>query len=231
MRMRAVKAVCRGQSVESVAAACGLKVRTLLCWLSEFATGGQKALPTNPVPGRPPKVSGEQTQRIARSVPDASPQQFKLPVGLWTSLLIGKLVERRSGKGFWVASVTRIMKLLGLIGQKPLFYAWQQDLVLVCGWESETYPQIRAEASRAAWSACFADNPGIRFDYHARTTWAPTGQAVLVRATSSRLSMNMISAVSARDGFQRTVHEGTVTAGVVKRFLQRLLVGPSSPSL
>lgn len=40
------------------------------------------------------------------------------------------------------------MKILGFSAQKPLYQAWQQDLVLLRTWETETYPAIRAEAKR-----------------------------------------------------------------------------------
>ena len=48
--------------------------------------------------------------------------------------------------GVSLASVSHIMKLLGLSAQKPLYQAWQQDATLVRAWEAEIYPAIRAEA-------------------------------------------------------------------------------------
>ena len=64
-------------------------------------------------------------------------------------LLIGKVIEHQFGTSLSLASVSRVMKLLGFSAQKPLYQAWQQDPVLVRRWESETYPEIRAEARRA----------------------------------------------------------------------------------
>ena len=91
MRMQAVKAVREGQSVESVAAAYGLNIRTVFRWLSKFATGGQNTLLSKPIPGRPPKVTPEEMRWIARAVRVDSPQQFKFPFSLWTLLLIRQL--------------------------------------------------------------------------------------------------------------------------------------------
>ncbi len=229
MRMQAVKAVREGQKVASVAAAYGLNERTVFRWLAKFASGGQKALHAKPIPGRPPKVSADEMRWIARAVRDECPQQFKFPYGLWTLSLIGKLIERRFGKSLSLASVSRIMKLLGFSAQKPLYEAWQQDPVLVQKWETETYPEIRAEARRVGASIYFADEAGIRSDYHTGTTWAPVGETPVVKVTGRRFSLNMISAVSPRGEFRFMLHEGTVTAKVFKRFLQRLLIGAKRP--
>jgi transposase len=227
--MQAVKAVREGQTVASVAAAYGLNERTVFRWLSRFASGGQNALLAKPVPGRPPKVTPEQMRWIARAVRDDTPQQFKFPCGLWTLSLIGRLIERRFGTSLSLASVSRVMKLLGFSAQKPLYQAWQQDPVLVRRWETETYPEIRAEARRAGASIYFADESGIRSDYHAGTTWAPTGETPVVDLTGRGFSLNMISAVSPRGDFHFMSQEGTVTAAVFKRFLQRLLIGAERP--
>lgn len=53
MRQQAIKAVREGQTAQSVAAAFGVNVRNAFRWLAGFASGGQKALLTKPIPGRP----------------------------------------------------------------------------------------------------------------------------------------------------------------------------------
>jgi transposase len=54
-------------------------------------------------------------------VRDNSPQQFKFEFGLWTLSLIGELIKRQFGKSLSLASVSRVMKLLGFSVQKPLY--------------------------------------------------------------------------------------------------------------
>jgi transposase len=105
----------------------------------------------------------------------------------------------------------------------------QQDATLVRQWEKETYPAIRAEARAAGATIYFADESGIRSDYHTGTTWAPRGQTPVVEVTGRRFSLNMISAVSPRGDFRFMVHEGTVTATVFREFLKRLMIGADKP--
>lgn len=59
------------------------------------------------------------------------------------------------------------MKLLGFTAQKPLYQAWQQGAVLVRTWEQKTFPAIRREAKAAGAMVYFADEAGLRSDYHA----------------------------------------------------------------
>lgn len=229
MRMQAIKAVKGGQTVASVASVMGMNIRTVFNWLSTYADGGQKALQAKPIPGRPPKVTGDEMRWIAQTVKDHTPQQLKFEYGLWTLSLIGELIRRQFGKSLSLASVSRVMRLLGFTPQKPLYQAWQQDAVLVEAWQKDTYPKIRAEARQVGATIYFADESGIRSDYHTGTTWSPCGETPVVTVTGSRFSLNMLSAVSPRGDFRFMVHEGSVNATVFREFLKRLMIGATKP--
>lgn len=150
-------------------------------------------------------------------------------MGPWTLSLIAELIHRQFDKKLSLASVSRVMKLLGFSAQKPLYQAWQQDATLVRQWEMETYPQIRAEARAVGATLYFANESGIRSDYHTGTTWAPRGQTPVVGVTGRRFSLNMISAVSPRGEFRFMVHDGSVNTTVCVEFLKRLMIGATKP--
>ncbi|CAI06416.1 transposase [Aromatoleum aromaticum EbN1] len=229
MRQQAIKAVREGQTVQSVAAAFGVNVRSVFRWLADFAQGGQNALLAKPIPGRPSKVSTEEMRWLAQAVRDHTPLQYKFEFGLWTLSLIRALIIRQFGKALSIATVSRLMKGLGFSAQKPLYQAWQQDAALVRQWEAETYPAIRSEARATGATIYFADESGIRSDYHTGTTWAPRGQTPVVEVTGRRFSLNMISAVSPQGEFRFMLHEGSVTATVFREFLKRLMIGADKP--
>ena len=229
MRQQAIKAVREGQTVSSVAAAFGVNERSVFRWLASFVEGGQNALLAKPISGRPTKLSPEQMAWIARTVRENTPQQLKFEFGLWTLTLIRHLIHRQFGVQLSTATAHRVMKALGFSAQKPLYQAWQQDPVLVQTWETETFPAIAAEARRVGATVYFADESGIRSDYHTGTTWAPQGQTPVVAVTGRRFSLNMLSAISPRGELRFMLHEGTVTARVFIEFLKRLLVGTKGP--
>lgn len=229
MRQQAIKAVREGQTAQSVAAAFGVNVRSVFRWLADFASGGQNALLAKPIPGRPSKVSAQEMRWLAQAVRDYTPLQYEFEFGLWTLSLIRALINRQFGKELSIATVSRLMKVLGFSAQKPLYQAWQQDAALVRQWEAETYPAIRAEARAAGATIYFADESGIRSDYHTGTTWAPRGQTPVVEVTGRRFSLNMISAVSPQGEFRFMLHDGSVTATVFREFLKRLMIGADKP--
>ena len=171
----------------------------------------------------------ENGDHYTQAVKDNTPLQFKFAFGLWTLSLIAALIERQFRKKLSLASVSRIMKLLGFAVQEPLYQAWQQDATLVRTWEAEIYPAIRAEAKAKGATIYFADESGIRSDYHAGTTWAPVGETPVVEVTGRRFSLNMISAVSPRGEFRFMLHDGSVNADVFREFLKRLLIGKTAP--
>lgn len=96
---------------------------------------------------------------------------------------------------------------------------------MVDKWRSEEYPKIAARAKRKKALIFFADESGIRSDYHAGTTWAPKGRTPMVRATGARHAMNMISAVNARGHFRFMTLDGGVNRMVFRDFLKRLIQG------
>jgi len=108
------------------------------------------------------------------------------------------------------------MKLLGFSAQRASYETWQQNPVLVRLWEREIYTEIRAEARQLGATIYFADQSGIRFDYHTGTTWALVGLTPVVSITGRCLSRNMISAVSSQGEFRFVVHQGSAPPEVFK---------------
>ncbi len=229
MRLKAMKALSEGQTVANVAAVLGMNVSTIFRWRADFADGGEDALLAKPIPGRPPKVTDEEMRWIAQAVKDNTPQEFGFAFGLWTLSLIRELIKREFGKSLVLESVRRIMKLLGFSAQKPLYQAWQQDAALVEKWEAETYPTIKEAAHAEGATIYFADEAGIRSDYHTGTTWGRVGETPVAVATGSRFSFNMISAVSPRGDFRFMMYEGSGTAIIFMEFLKRLMIGATKP--
>ena len=125
--------------------------------------------------------------------------------------------------------VGRLLRTLGFSPQRPVFRASQQDPERVRRWREQDYPAIREQAAQVGAVIYFADEAGIRSDYHSGTTWAPVGKTPVVTSTGARHSVNMISAVTPKGRLRFSVFTGSMTAKVFLEFVRRLLHDEPAP--
>ena len=229
IRVRAVQQIENGAHPEEVAAALGMTRSAVYSWLAKYRQGGLGALAARPVPGRPPKLSGEQLRRLYRLVVGADPRQLAFPVALWTREMVRELIRREFGVALSAVSVGRLLRKLGLSPQRPLWRAYQQDPEAVARWKREEFPAVREEAQRAGATIDFADEAGVRSDYQAGTTWAPVGQTPVVRSTGARHPVNLVSAVTAQGKLRFAGYDGTFTSATFIDFCRRLLHDADRP--
>jgi len=229
LRIRAVQQIQAGAHPEAIAEALGLARSTVFAWVAKYRDGGLDALRARPVPGRPPKLSGAQLQRLYTLIVGNDPRQLGFKFALWTRAMVAELIGHQFGVRLSVASVGRLLRTLGLSPQRPLYRAWQQDPEAVRRWKTEEYPAIREQAARVGATICFVDEAGVRSDYHAGTTWAPVGQTPVVQSTGERVGVNLISAVTAKGALRFAAYQGTLTGPVFIDFGRRLLADTPAP--
>jgi transposase len=229
MRIRAVRQIQDGVHPEEVAAALGMTRAAVYGWLAKYREGGLEALKARPVPGRPPRLQGSQLARLYGLVVGNDPRQLQFAFALWTRAMIRELIRREFGVRLSEVSVGRLLRTLGLSPQRPLYRAYQQNPQAVARWKAETYPSIRAQAQQVGATIYFADEAGVRSDYHAGTTWAPVGRTPVVAATGDRFGVNLISAVTARGKLRFAAYDGHLNARVFLDFCRRLLADSPGP--
>src|SRR3954465_5019269 len=174
MRLRAVDAVESGVHPEDVAASLGMGRGTGYGWLAKYRGGGRDALKARPVPGRPPKLSGEQMRRLYTLIAGADPRQLEFGFAFWTRDMVRTLIRREFTVSLSPVSVGRLLRALGLAPQRPLGRAWQADPQAVQRWRDEEFPAIRAQARAEGATIYFGDEAGIRSGYHAGPTSHPS---------------------------------------------------------
>src|SRR3954447_22236584 len=113
MRVRAVAQVRAGAHPEDVAAVLGLHRSTVFGWVATYREGGPDALQARPVPGRPPKLSGEQVRRLYTLIVGHDPRQLEFEFGLWTRQMVRALIRREFGVALSVVSVGRLLRRWG----------------------------------------------------------------------------------------------------------------------
>jgi transposase len=211
-----------GMRAEDIAAALECGRSTVFGWLAAYRNGGKESLKVKVASGRPTKLSPQQEATLYALL-KKSPQQLEFDFGLWTRKMVAELVLRRFDVELSPVSVGRLLRRMGMSPQRPIVRAYEQDPEAVRRWKTEEYPAIRAEAAAQGASVFFADEAGIRSDYHSGTTWAPVGETPVVYGTGNRVSVNMASAVSARGALHFMLFEGSLNAMTFIEFLEKLL--------
>lgn len=229
LRRRGVQAVQNGEPPAAVASVLGVAVSTVFGWLAIYRSGGWDALNAGRRGGRPPKLDAAKLRWLYDTVTMKDPRQLKFDFALWNSRMIVALLQKQFGITISKSSVCRLLNQLGLSPQKPLWRAYQKDPERVEKWLREEYPALRAQARREGARIFFADEAGVRSDFHAGTTWAPKGRTPVVQTTGARFGLNIISAVSAKGQMRFMIVKGTVNANVFVTFLKRLIHNADTP--
>ena len=109
--------------------------------------------------------------------------------------LLPETIKMLSGPGcpVCVTSSQDLDKAIALAKLPGVIITSFGDMLRVPG-SNSSLQQAKAEGA----TVFFADEAGIRSDYHSGTTWAPRGQTPKVPSTGQRFSLNMISAISRR---------------------------------
>jgi transposase len=229
LRKRAVAQVQCGESPEVVIRTMGFSRACIYNWLAMYRAGGWDGLGARKRGGRPRKLNGRIIRWVYQVVVGKDPRQYKFPFALWTRNAIATLIYQRYDIRLSANSVGRLLAQLGITPQKPLWRAYQQDPERVRQWVEEEYPSIAKEARQLGAEIWFADESGLRSDYHAGTTWGLKGKTPVVRSTGARHRLNMLSVVNRRGGMRFMIEKGGVNGEVMCRFLDRLMVGSSKP--
>jgi transposase len=202
---------------------------TVYNWRKEYQEKGQAALTVNKSPGRTPRLTDKQRDRLRKLVVGRDPRQLKFEFALWTRQMVRELIKREFGVDYTPEAVGNILHDLGLSPQRPLTRAYQQDPERVRRWKEEEYPGIRKAAKAAGGTILFCDEAGIRTDYHSGTTWAPVGQTPVVRGTGERKSLNMISAISPRGKIHFSFLSGNLNSALFIDYLEKLMLDIPGP--
>ena len=231
LRKRGVAAVQSGESPPLVATALGVNVRTLFRWLSLYRRGGWHQLDARKRGGRPAKLDSSALRWVYNTVANNTNTTGVggVNVALWTAAMVQTLIAERYKVKLSHSSVCRLLHQLGLSAQRPLWRAYQQNPEAVKQWLEKDYPAIRRRAKREGAQIFFADEAGVRSDFHSGTTWGRRGRTPVVSSTGARFGANLISAISAQGQLRFMLTKGRVTAAVFMEFLKRLLINASAP--
>jgi transposase len=224
IRRNVIGALARGVHPEDAADAFGVGRSTVYKWLSDYQADGLDALLAfRKAPGAAPKLNQAQAEKLRRWIVGRDPRQLQFEYALWTREIVRDLIRREFGVPYTLQGIGKLLARLGLSPQRPLVRAYEQDPERVRRWKEVDYPAIREAAARAGAAIFFADEAGVRTDYHSGTTWGEIGRTPVVQGTGNRKSINMVSAVSAQGKLYFRFLEGNTNSETFTGFLKNML--------
>src|SRR6202171_1750378 len=150
IRMMAVQRVWEGERPSVVIASYGFARPVIYRWLREASGKGRglRALRSRKGTGRPRTLTPKQEQQLFRWINGKDARQHGFDFGMWTRLIVRKLIADKFEANWGVPAVGKLLAKLGLPPQKPLKRAYERDPVAIEAWKTAVYPAIAKRAKK-----------------------------------------------------------------------------------
>ncbi len=146
-RRRAVALLAQGLGVRGVARQIGCSPASVSHWQAAVEGGGPDALRAKPPPGRPPRLTARQKDRLLKFlVKGATAHGYA--TDLWTLPRVAEGIARDFGVEYHPAHVWRLLRGCGWSCQKPERRARGRDEAAIPRWRAERWRQIRKRPAR-----------------------------------------------------------------------------------
>jgi transposase len=147
-RRLAVARVREGCGPQEVADFLGVHVSSVCRWVDRFERDGDAGLEAAPVPGRPPKLTARQAERMVSWVRDKSPQDFGFLSGHWTASRVAAVARRQLGVSFNHRYLNDWLSRHGISPQIPDRVPRERDEAVIGHWKRYVWPYIKGGPTR-----------------------------------------------------------------------------------
>jgi transposase len=141
-RRRAVALLDKGMKAAHVAKAVGVSRASVTRWRDSYQGGGEQALAAHPHPGRRPKLTARQRERLAKLLLEG-PGVLGYPTELWTLRRVAEVVEHNFGVHYHPGHVWYLLRSMDWTCQKPERRARERDEEAIAKWRTERWPDIK----------------------------------------------------------------------------------------
>lgn len=210
---------------QEIADIAEVTTRTVYNWIRLYQSeGAQVYKPQKPriKAGTTLRLNEQQQAKIRNLICDKTPDQLKLDYALWTRKAVAELIEDRFGLKMPIRTVGDYLKCWGFTPQKPLRRAYEQDPKNVQRWLNDEYPKIKAAKEEGA-EIYWDDETGLHNSCHRERGYAPKGKTPVIDLNVNKVSTNMISAITNQGKVRFRIFQGTMNAGILIEFFERLI--------
>lgn len=141
-RLQAVALYREGVHQSEIARRLGVTRQSVSRWIKTLRTEGRTALKRKPRPGRPPKLTGAERERLLKAL-SRGPKRVGYATELWTAERIRRLVIDKFGVRFHVHHIPKLLHQCGWSCQRPTSRASERDEEAIRRWVAVDWPRIK----------------------------------------------------------------------------------------
>jgi transposase len=111
-------------------------------WLRQYESYGWEALLEGHRSGRPQELASTQMSQLDGII-DSGPVAYGFSSGVWTSPMIGRVIEEEFSVSYHPGHVRKLLKAMGFSVQRPRRKLAKADPVAQDRWQRYTYPRLK----------------------------------------------------------------------------------------
>lgn len=111
-------------------------------WLGQYERYGWEALLEGHRSGRPKELSAAQVAQLDGII-DSGPVAYGFSSGVWTSPMIGRVIEEEFAVSYHPGHVRKLLKAMGFSVQRPRRKLAKADPAAQDRWQRYTYPRLK----------------------------------------------------------------------------------------
>lgn len=138
-----------GRGLSEVARLVGVAPGSVFRWRAMYQRAGEEGLRAKRHPGRKPKLSVRQRQRLARLLLKG-PRSHGYRTELWTLARVAEVIERRFGVRYHPSTVWRVLRGMRWSCQQPQRRARERDEEAIQQWRRQEWPRIKKSPERGS---------------------------------------------------------------------------------
>ena len=214
-----------GTPVKDISFNLGVTLTTVYRWKRKYFKGGDEAL--NPrkrgrKEGTHRILIPEEEAQLQELIKGYEPRDFDINFSTWTRKAVSELTLIKLGIEISERTMGDYLSRWNFTPQKPVKKAYQQDPEKVKVFLEETFPTILERSCKEDAIIFFGDEAGIHSESFCQRSYSPCGITPVVKTTGSRLTLNLISAVSNTGELRYQTYTGSMNCNRFIGFLKVL---------
>jgi transposase len=142
LRIQGILMSLDGLTTSQIADRLKVHRSTVPLWIEHWNEHGEEGLWEGQRSGRPSEVDESMRQRVC-DILDSGPVAYGLDTGIWTSPMIGQILQEECGVRYHPGHVRKLLKRWGYSVQRPTTRLVQANMKERRKWVRYTYPNLK----------------------------------------------------------------------------------------